>query len=125
MADELAVIGPATPGTRGSGQRASVLVVGLDGSRRTVVDSAAGLRTLRAPRWSDDGRSIYFTAIDGAGNRGVYRVPATGGTPVLVVAFDEPSMTLRSNGVTIRGGTVFFALGEVESDIWVADLVEQ
>jgi Tol biopolymer transport system component len=119
VADEL-VMTTSPDGMRPDG---GIAVVTLDGTARFVTRPDDGLHKLFSPDWSGDGRSIYFTATDDGGSPGFYRVPAAGGIPVLVVTFDEPSMSIRSRGAVVRGGNAYFSIAEVESDIWVADLV--
>jgi hypothetical protein len=117
VADELVMIGAG----------GNITIKPLGGPARVVIGpgDGLGLSRLGRPSWFNDGRSIFFTAFDAEGNQGLYRVAATGGVPTLLIALDEPRWSLRSQDILVRGGTAYFAFSEVESDIWVADLVEQ
>jgi hypothetical protein len=51
-------------------------------------------------------------------------VAATGGTPQLVVRFDAPELRLQGGSpVSIGNGMIYLVLRELESDIYVMDLV--
>jgi Tol biopolymer transport system component len=41
-------------------------------------------------QWSPDGRTIYYKAFDPTGPSTLWSVPAAGGTPRLLVRFDDP-----------------------------------
>jgi len=75
-------------------------------------------------QFSPDGSRIYFFAAHEDGSEGVWWIPANGGDPTKVVAFDDPS---RSVPVDLRVLTVgpenlYLTIAEYESDIWVMDL---
>jgi len=101
-------------------------VFSLGGVPRVLVQQTAELTRPLWPEWSPDGRSIYFTASDANNVRGVYRIPAAGGTPQLVVHFDVPRLRPYSGGSPSLGnGLIYFVLVELESDIYVMDLVRK
>ena len=99
-------------------------VLNLGGESKTIVDASAGLAQVRWATWSPDGQSIFFDATDAKGLRGIYRVAANGGTPELVVRFDAPALQrFSSSPVAVGNGMLYFVLQELESDIFVIDLV--
>lgn len=76
---------PADPA---AGEEPACLTAGWDRSARDTVGSdMRGSTPVGAPRWSPDGRILYFLASD-AGSAQVWQVPAAGGTPEPVTAGD-------------------------------------
>jgi Tol biopolymer transport system component/tRNA A-37 threonylcarbamoyl transferase component Bud32 len=79
------------------------------------------LRQLGVPRYSRDGKTIYYAATDQSDRQGIWALPVASGRARLVVAFDDPA--LGSAGVPIVGpDRLYLGVGEYESDIWVAKL---
>ncbi|MGH7673828.1 MAG: TolB family protein, partial [Gemmatimonadales bacterium] len=72
------------------------------------------------PAWSEDGSRIYFLLDNGLDVTGIWSVPAGGGRPTLLVRFDDPTRPWHRFGFRVRRGRLYFTLGEMESDIWVA-----
>jgi TolB protein len=96
----------------------------LGGTARTIVRGTPTLSSPSFPEWSPDGDAIYFAALDANNLRGLYRVAATGGTPQLVVRFDSPQLQLQGGSpVSVGNGMIYVVLRELESDIYVMDLV--
>ena len=111
-------------GVRGS--RNGIGIFPLGGTPRTVIAAGTiGLQNLTWPEWSADGRTIYFRAFSPDGIEGVYMVAANGGAPRLLVRFDDPAMSVFGGAVLAGNGMFYFAVGEVESDIYVMDLVRK
>ena len=79
-----------------------IWVLDADGSRRREVGSAIDNRQ-GAPRWSADGRSIYFT-VQEQGSVGLHRVDADGGSHVVVIG--EPGAV--GDWSVAGGGTVAY-----------------
>jgi Tol biopolymer transport system component len=106
---------------------AGIGLLRLGGTPRLLVPAGVDglLRTFR-PGWTRDGSHIYFRGQSTGGAEGVYEVASSGGTPRLVVAFDDPSRPVFTGGpVTSGDGMFYFAVGEIESDIYVMDLLPQ
>jgi Tol biopolymer transport system component len=90
---------------------------------RIIPSGTAGLTNIGWPEWSADGSTIYFHATGPDDVYGLFAIPAVGGEPRLLVRFDEPSMqVLVLGGVVESDGMFYFAIGEIESDIYVMDL---
>jgi Tol biopolymer transport system component len=68
--------------------------------------------------WSGDSKTVYFRAADEQHYWSIYSVPADGGTPRMLVRFDEFS---RIEFVT-DDKDFFFTLNKRESDIWMLQL---
>jgi eukaryotic-like serine/threonine-protein kinase len=102
----------------------AVLVVRSDGdSLRTLVPQGEG----GAPRavyvdWSEDGRTVYYLAVDPAERVTIWSVPAGGGTPRLRVHFDDPTREWHRFGFKARRGRFYFTVGDRQSDVWMADV---
>ncbi len=85
---------------------------------------------LRAPEiggyswvaWSGDGSRIFFLLDNGLDVTGVWSVPAAGGRPRLHVRFDDPTRPWHRFGFLVHGGRFYFTLGELESDVWTAEV---
>jgi len=109
-------------GDRGTG----ISIHTLGGSTRILqAHGAAGLRDPSWPEWSADGTLLYFRAASADGVEGVYQVPATGGTPRLLVRLDDPSLSVYNGAMLPGNGQLYFAVGEIESDVYVMDLVRK
>ncbi len=74
------------------------------------------------PRYSPDGRTIYAAAAHRDGRRGVWAIPARGGSPRLVVAFDDPALANPYGFLSVGPDRLYLTVAEYESDIWVAKL---
>jgi Tol biopolymer transport system component len=96
--------------------------VSSDGRMLDRYDAAAfGFRTLNIPHFSPDGSRIYFVGSSEEGGRGVWAIPADRGEAALVVAFDDPSLTVH-DFLTVGSETLYLTIAEHDSDIRVVDL---
>jgi Tol biopolymer transport system component/DNA-binding SARP family transcriptional activator len=75
--------------------------------------------------WGPDGRTIYYKAFDGAARSSLWSVPAAGGTPTLLVRFDDPSRPSSRPEFATDGKRFFFTIGTRQSDIWAMELNAQ
>jgi len=74
------------------------------------------------PAWSDDGRRLFVLKDNGVSMTGIWSVSSSGGTPQLVMRFDDPLKPWHRFGFRARGDQLFFTLGEIESDVWTAEV---
>lgn len=74
------------------------------------------------PAWSPDSRLIYYLTADSAGVYGITVVSVTGGAARVVVRFDDPTRPWHRYGFVLHGGRFYFTLGDLQSDIWVAEI---
>ena len=65
---------------------------------------------------------VYFKAADEERRASIWAVPATGGTPRLLVQFDDPARPSLRREFATDGVRFFFTIAQDESDIWVADV---
>ena len=79
---------------------------------------------LMFPTWSPDGESVFFRLCDEKSHGNLWSVPASGGTPRLLVRFDV-SGSIPHGEFATDGKRFFFTLPEHESDVWVMELVRR
>jgi TolB protein len=96
--------------------------VSVSGEVSQRYESLRGLRGFSRPRFSPDGERLYFGAIDEAGWDGLWWMPADGGEPARVVAFDDPAMAVFIRSLSVGPKHLYFTIDETESDIRVVDL---
>jgi Tol biopolymer transport system component len=72
-------------------------------------------------RYSRDGSTVYFAAEHEDGRSGVWAMPAFGGEARMVIAFDDPAVTVRGF-LSVGPDRLYLTVSEYESDIWVMDL---
>jgi Tol biopolymer transport system component/serine/threonine protein kinase len=117
---------------RWSPHGAQIAFIGGDGIRLVTPGSESSRQLLRVdpdmdPRpeflqWSPDGRTIYYKAFDSEGRSGIWALPAPGGTPRLLIRFDDPVRQSSRPEFTSDGNRLFFTLTEREADIWEMEL---
>ena len=71
--------------------------------------------------WSADGRALYY-ATDRAGGYTVWRVPAEGGTPELIVG---GAAKLKHPSVARRSGRIAYESWSYEINLWEAPITER
>jgi serine/threonine-protein kinase len=72
--------------------------------------------------WSRDGRTVLFRANSSAGGRVFWSVPASGGTPRMIVRFDDPNRPSGRQEFATDGRTLYFTVDNRQADIWVVEL---
>ena len=72
--------------------------------------------------WSIDSQTIYFKAADAERRASIWSVPANGGTPRLLVRFDDPKRPSLRREFATDGVRFFFTIAQDESDIWVVEI---
>ncbi|MEP7325993.1 MAG: protein kinase [Gemmatimonadota bacterium] len=94
-----------------------------DPVRRLVEGRGVG-GILQIPAWSADGRSLYYIDSDSAGTI-IAAIPTAGGTPHVVVRFDDPTRPWHRYGFARFEDRLYLTVGELESDVWMADLASK
>jgi serine/threonine-protein kinase len=108
--------------------RGQLRVIAPDGSgERVLVDARAeGEQPEPAyPLWSRDSQTIYYKAYDRDRHSTIWSVPAGGGTPRLLVRFDDPSRRSLRREFAADGQRFYFTVARDESDIWAMELRTQ
>jgi serine/threonine-protein kinase len=100
----------------------SLQVVPVDsGPVRTVMDVAIpGNPHADIARWAGSNR-IFFTTHDANGNAFIDAIAADGGAVQQLVRFD-PEHTSTRGTFEVRGGRIYFASDERQSDIWLMEI---
>jgi Tol biopolymer transport system component len=99
-----------------------VWLVTPDGEPVRRLMEGRGLGVIQqTPAWSADGRTVFYVDIDSAGTS-IQGVPVTGGTPHLVMRFDDPTRQWHRYGFETFKDRFYFTVGELESDVWIAVL---
>jgi len=71
--------------------------------------------------WAADSKAIYLLKPNGD-SAGIRRVPVAGGPARLVVRFDDPTRQWHRFGFLSAGDRLYLTLGDLQSDIWVAEV---
>ncbi|HEU4721783.1 MAG TPA: protein kinase, partial [Gemmatimonadaceae bacterium] len=102
----------------------SLLVIPADsGAPRVVLDaSKPGVPQVERPRWSEDGRTIYFKSHDPQGRASFWSVPAAGGTARLLVRFDDPKRPSYRQQWALGRNRMYFPVEDRQADVWVMDV---
>jgi TolB protein len=101
----------------------SIVATTLDGQERVVMDGPTlGFTGVSWPEWSSDGNDVYFMGANREGTEGLWAIAVTGGSPRLMVRFDDPTRDGMAWGISVTPHKVYLSLPQHESDIWVMDL---
>ena len=73
-------------------------------------------------RWSRDGRRVFVFGIDAEGRSSMWSIPSEGGTPTLLVRFDDPTRESNRREFDVDGEHIYFTLARKEGDVWVMDV---
>ena len=96
------------------------------GPERVLLDPArpGGVRGEMAS-WSADGKTVFFKSHDASGNASIWAIPAAGGTPRLLVRFDDPSRPSYRPEIAVGGGRIYFTIEDRQSDVYVMEVVKR
>ena len=104
---------------------AAIRVVSPEGGEpRPVTEAPAdpGAPVPWAVAWSPDSKLIYYKAFDVERRSSFWSISVAGGTPRLLLTFDDPQFQSRRNEYGTDGTRFFFTVGFHESDLWLMDL---
>jgi TolB protein len=76
-------------------------------------------------QWSRDGRTLYYKAHDDQGRASLWSVGAEGGTPRLLVTFDDPDRPSSRPDFATDGRRFFFTIEDRQSDVFVAEVLQR
>ena len=108
----------------GMGDVGRLQVVSADGGSPRVLISGTlpGGFVPGFGRWSFDGRRIFVFAVDSQGRSSIWAMPSDGGTPTLIVRFDDPSRESNRPEFDTDGKRIYFTLARKDGDVWVTDV---
>jgi dipeptidyl aminopeptidase/acylaminoacyl peptidase len=101
-----------------------VIVPVAGGPARSIVPASPSPPVGVFPHWSPEGPLVYYLAEESP-NASVKVIPASGGTPRVLVRFDDPTRPWHRFGFGVRLGRAYFTLGDLQSDIWVAEVARR
>ena len=84
-----------------------------------ATDTSSGKPNPVAIRWAPDGRTIYMKTFDAEGRAALWALGLDGGTPRLLVRFDEPLRPTRRPEFAVDAKRLYFTLKQSEGDVWV------
>jgi eukaryotic-like serine/threonine-protein kinase len=119
-----------------SADRLAYLTTRNDSANAIVaIPSGGGAPTtlFRSPPWyrpgwiqtSADGRTLYTSSRDSAGDQAFWAIEPRSGTLRKVVAFEHLDPWSIRGGFDTDGERFYFVAGEHQADIWVADVEER
>ena len=73
-------------------------------------------------RWSRDGRRVFVFGIDAEGRSSIWSIASEGGTPMLLVRFDDPTRESNRREFDTDGQHIYFTLARKDGDVWVMDV---
>ena len=88
-----------------------------------VSNTADGAEAFYAA-WSPDGAKLYYLTRSPQG-WSIRSIPSAGGASTVLVDFDDATRQHTRYGFATDGKVFYFTIGAPESDIWVAELVQQ
>jgi len=74
------------------------------------------------PAWSPDSRAVYYMAYDEERRGSIWSIAVNGGTPKLLVRFDDPTRPSLRRDFATDGKRLYFAIAEPASDISLMEL---
>ncbi|NIM59206.1 MAG: protein kinase [Candidatus Aminicenantes bacterium] len=92
---------------------------------KTLVKTQNTVRLLPGHDWSPDGKTIYYVAVDGPGNVGIWSVPVIGGRPEIKVIYDDPYLKYGQPIISTEGQRFYLPIRQDESNVWIMDLISR
>ena len=74
------------------------------------------------PGFGPDARSVYYMAYDSERVGSIWSVERTGGTPRLLVKFDDPTRVSLRRDFATDGASLYFAIAQPQSDVYLMEL---
>ncbi len=99
------------------------VVPAVGGTERKVYGGTPGLPAASKIIWSRDGKTLFFKAHDVHGQTSFWSIPSAGGTPRLLVRFDDASWQSNRPFFTTDGKRFYFPVENRQSDIFVAQIL--
>jgi Tol biopolymer transport system component/predicted Ser/Thr protein kinase len=103
----------------------TVRVVSPQGGEPRVLVGKSGLPTAGFVAWSRDSQTVYYKAYDAEAHSSIWSVSTAGGTPTLLVKFDDPAQQSQRVEFAAGADRFFFTIGHYESDIFVMEAAKE
>ncbi len=106
-------------------RQGDVRLISPDGANDHVLvarQSPDGRSLAQYAIWSRDSQIVYVKASAEDRTATIWSVPVTGGTPRLLMRFDDPSRPSLRREFATDGQRFYFTIAQDESDIWVMEL---
>jgi eukaryotic-like serine/threonine-protein kinase len=106
-------------------RQGDVRLISPDGTNDHVLlarRSADGQALPQYAIWSSDSQIVYVKAVTDDRRATIWSIPVTGGTPRLLMRFDDPSRPSLRREFATDGQRFYFTIAQDESDIWVMEL---
>ncbi len=95
------------------------------GAPRLLFEPTAEWLPAAQVKWSPDGHAIYYKAHDALGRASFWMADTAGGAPRLLVQFPNPERQSSRKDFTTNGKHFFFTIEDRQSDVFVAELLQQ
>jgi TolB protein len=131
MKSRLTTGGAADPAVAPDGRQIAYIsggalhVLAPDGTGHRVLVPGADPATRPEPTmpgWSPDSRTVFYMAYDAQRNGSLWSIGVDGGTPTLLVRFDDPARPSLRRDFATDGKRLYFAVAEPASDIYLMEL---
>jgi serine/threonine-protein kinase len=103
---------------------AGLLIRSDGGAPREITRLPAGFAGIWK-RWSDDGRTIYVSALGPSNEYAVFAIPASGGVPRLIVTSAGPSSQTYRHTFGVQGDKVYVSVADRQADVFVVEVGNQ
>lgn len=106
-------------------RRGQVRLISPDGSHDRVlfpVEKREDQPLAQYAIWSRNSQTVYVKAADDERRATIWSIPVTGGTPRLLVRFDDPLRPSLRREFATDGVRFYFTIAQDESDVWVMEL---
>ncbi len=97
-----------------------------DGSGERVLLHSRDPAVLPKPEftyWSAHSKTLYYKAYDHQRRSSIWSIPVAGGTPTMLVRFDDPARPSLRREFATDGKRIYFTIAQPQSDIWVMELL--
>ena len=101
----------------------AVVVTPADsGAVRTLAHLPVARQALEFCQYSTDGKTIYCKSHDTRGRALLYAIPASGGTPRVIVTFPDLAHPSYRRDFGVDAKKFYFVIQDRQSNVWIADI---
>ncbi len=92
------------------------------GEVRTLARLPAARQSLEFCQYGTDGKSVYCKSHDDRGRALLYAIPASGGTPRVIVTFPDLAHPSYRRDFGVDAKKFYFVIQDRQSNVWIADI---